>query len=1098
MRRFAFVALAAPAVVVTPAVAETAGVISARENGGFARIAITWPQARADAPPTVSATAASGVLVVRFSEPVTLNTDALRRNLPTYVTNVRVDPDRRTLRVALTGPMRTGLSRSYNVQAIDLLPEGFSGAPAGVDSPRAADERAAAARARAAQEQRDAAASDPTLQPRIPVTVGQVADLTRLVFDWPQAVRHRLQVSGSEARLRFERPVRIDLAEIRSQLPKNILSADQKLDRGGVTVTFRLADGVSARSFTEGASVVLDVLPPDQAATTPKTAAMPARPPPAPPVLKARYATPLDPTPAGGLMRVTGELAPDGVTLDFAFKGPAAGAVFRRGDAIWVVFDAKTRFDASAVKELDRRRILDVEPVVGDGVSGLRIISPAYLVASAQVDQSRWRVTVSDRVRSRPASIPLALRAAQEGGQLLEARSPGVRAVAWASDPETNEKIAIALSDAPVAGVGVRREFPQATVISSAHGVVFEPLAPDLQFLIAPGVVSVRRASQTALPARAPVAEVSLNQTDLPGVIDFAQWARGPAPTVRQSIEMLQIAAARASQPETAIAARLRLARYLVAQELGAEALAVLRAVRGMDATLERDPGFLALRGVASLLMARESDAERDFTAPPLRDDPAAALWRGLLAARGERWIDARQNLEAGRGALKRFAPKWRGRFLAALAQAAVEQGDAAGAEENLRAAEALKPVGEDLERTRLLRASLAELNGDGKAARVIYEELSKSSNEPTAVRALYHLASMTGSAQTMSAQQSVEALDALRWRWRGDDLELDIVRALGQSYIAQGRPREALEAMQAAAARAGARPAARRIAIDMSDTFARLFLDGDADKLDPIQALGLFYQFRDLTPVGADGDRMIRKLADRLVAFDLLPQAAELLKHQADKRLVGLAKAQVSADLAAVLLMDRQPEQSLQAIWNSRVPRLPDWLLRERRRLEAAALAEIGRLDTALELIEADPEPDAWRLRADIAWRTRDWKAAEVALARLAPPPGDNPLPPEQEDIVLRLAIARTLSGDQPGLDALRRSHGAAMAKGPHAEAFELVASRAAPAPGELRDVVRSISAVRLLDGFMQRYRARFEKGRPDVAAGPGPQAAAGSNGPA
>lgn len=1092
MRRLGLLALTAPFVLVAPAAAQTAGAVSARENAGFGRIAITWPEARAENPPTVSASAANGVLVLRFSEPVSLNADVVRRNLPSYVANVRMDADGRTLRAALTAPMRLGQSRSYNIQAIDLLPEGFAGTPPGVDSPRARAERAAAASARAAAAAREAEARDPTQETRIPVTVGEGPGLTRIVFEWPRAVRHRLQVVDGQARVRFESPTRVDLAEVRAKLPKNVLSAEQTQDRSGVTVTLKLAEGMGARSFAEGTSIVLDVLEPDKAASTPKTAALPQTKPQALSVEKARYGTGEDPAPAGGLVRVEGDLAPNGVALDFTFKGTAAGAVFRRGDAIWIVFDSKARFDFAKAEELDRRRILDVEPVVGEALSGLRIIAPPHVVASAEVAGARWRVVIADRMASRPQPVELNLRAAEGGAPSLEARASGVRAVAWAADPDANDRIAIALSDGPPMGVLARRAFTHANVLSSTHGVVFEPLAPDLQFTVGAGAVTVRRASDAPLPsAKVAVAEINLDEADLPGFIDFTQWSRGPAPSVRQSIEKLQLAAARANKPEAGAAARMRLARYLVGQELGAEALAVLRTVRAIDPTLERDPEFLALRGTASLLMGREKDAEKDFAAAPLRDDPAAALWRGLIAAEGERWIEARQEFEAGRAAIKRFAPKWRTRFHTGFAAAALGQRDVAVAEENLRAAEALKPTGADLEAVQFVRAALADLNGDAKAARAIYETLAKSSREQSAVRALYRLAAMTGPDQTMTPQQSVEALEALRWRWRGDDLELDIVRALGQSYVAQGRPRQALEAMQVAALRANDRPAGRRIALEMSDTFARLFLEGEADKLDPIQALALFYQFRNLTPVGADGDRMIRKLADRLVSFDLLPQAAELLKHQADKRLVGLAKAQVSADLAAVLLMDRQPEESLKAIWNSRVPRLPDWLLRERRRLEAAALAELGRTENALELIETDPAPDAWRLRADIAWRTRDWKAAEAALVRLAPAPGQGPFRSEEEDILLRLAIARAFAGDQAGLDALRRSHGVAMAKGPRAEAFELVASPAAASPGKLRDVARSIAATSLLDGFMQRYRERFEKGRPDVTNAPAPQAA-------
>ena len=86
-----------------------------------------------------------------------------------------------------------------------------------------------------------------------------------------------------------------------------------------------------------------------------------------------------------------------------------------------------------------------------------------------------------------------------------------------------------------------------------------------------------------------------------------------------------------------------------------------------------------------------------------------------------------------------------------------------------------------------------------------------------------------------------------------------------------------------------------------------------------PVQALALFYDFREQTPIGADGDEMVRRLARRLIDVDLLDQAAELLKHQVDERLEGVAKAQVATDLATVYLMDRQAEKALQVIWASR-----------------------------------------------------------------------------------------------------------------------------------------------------------------------------------
>ncbi len=193
---------------------------------------------------------------------------------------------------------------------------------------------------------------------------------------------------------------------------------------------------------------------------------------------------------------------------------------------------------------------------------------------------------------------------------------------------------------------------------------------------------------------------------------------------------------------------------------------------------------------------------------------------------------------------------------------------------------------------------------------------------------------------------------DGLRYRWRGDATELETIRALGQLYLAQGRYREALEALRSAGVRLPSLPEAQQLQADLNAAFRGLFLDGLADGLEPLQALALFFDFKELAPIGADGDLMVRKIVRRLVDVDLLPQAADLLKYQADNRLDGVPRAQVATDLAVIYLMDRKPEQALQAINASRTTVLPTALAAERRLIEARAWTGLGRYDSALEIL--------------------------------------------------------------------------------------------------------------------------------------------------
>ena len=134
----------------------------------------------------------------------------------------------------------------------------------------------------------------------------------------------------------------------------------------------------------------------------------------------------------------------------------------------------------------------------------------------------------------------------------------------------------------------------------------------------------------------------------------------------------------------------------------------------------------------------------------------------------------------------------------------------------------------------------------------------------------------------------------------------------LAHLYTEDGRYRDAFYVMRSAMAAHPDSALTRQIQDEAAATFDALFLTNKGDAMPAIDALALFYDFRELTPIGARGDEMIRRLADRLVSVDLLDQAAELLQYQVDHRLQGAARAQVATRLAVIYLMDRKPDRAL------------------------------------------------------------------------------------------------------------------------------------------------------------------------------------------
>jgi len=228
-----------------------------------------------------------------------------------------------------------------------------------------------------------------------------------------------------------------------------------------------------------------------------------------------------------------------------------------------------------------------------------------------------------------------------------------------------------------------------------------------------------------------------------------------------------------------------------------------------------------------------------------------------------------------------------------------------------------------------------------------------------------------------------------------------------------------------------------------MSDTFKKLYFDGAADTMTPVAAIGLYDEFRDLTPAGPSGDEMIKKLADRLVKVDLLDRAAALLKYQVTYRLKALDKARVGSQLALLDLLDKRPSEALDALKLSEADGLPPELVEQRRHLEARALADIDRGAEAIALLKDDKSPEGGQLRAEIYSRMKDWTNAADAFSQLVPEPErGTKLAESQAQIMVSWATALTLAKDDRGLATLRRVYGPAMAGTSFEAAFNLLTS--------------------------------------------------------
>lgn len=211
-----------------------------------------------------------------------------------------------------------------------------------------------------------------------------------------------------------------------------------------------------------------------------------------------------------------------------------------------------------------------------------------------------------------------------------------------------------------------------------------------------------------------------------------------------------------------------------------------------------------------------------------------------------------------------------------------------------------------------------------------------------------------------------------------------------------------------------------------MAELQARLASALDpASKLPIEQAAGLYWDYRDLAPSGAEGDFLVSRLADRLQAAGLYGRAAELLEHQLFVRARDLAQGPLSAKVASLHILAGRPDRALAALRKTASIDYPDEMIHARKRVEAVALSQIGKIEEAFAVL--DDVPGAGALRAEILWKKRDWVglAAETGAAL----PATDAMSDVDQAVVLRYAISLAMLGQEDALAALRARYAASFA---------------------------------------------------------------------
>ncbi len=1022
------------------------------EHPGFSRLVFDWPRFvdyrvdREDSKATVT-----------FSHPGPIDLSALTAAPLRLVRWAKSASERKRAIVTIGLPPAVHLRifRWGTKVVIDVLGDaGADPAPAPAPAPAAPSRREAAV-----------AATPPAASASGSESVPEAVPAPTVVTEPPVAAAGPSEGVPPEAAAAAPSPAAAGAEEPRREqavgAPRNLLASRADQERSD-----------EAAAGIEKADRALAPAQPASAAE----AAAPEGPPAGPPE-KARAAG-QDRDAASGLAV---DMVPtfSGPRLRFTWPEPVAAAVFQRGRHLWVVFEKYARADLSATMAEPGGPVVSAGQLPYGQATVLRFeLEPGLLPRVLQRDTS-WLVDLVDHavaaettieVRPEPQAAlgPRLFLPAIDLGEAIELR-----------DPEAGDRLVVVPFGAPVRAMPVERDFLEVKVLATAHGVAVAPAADGIGVRALRNGVTVGKAGGLMLSSAAdrnPVASPALAARRL---FHFERWRGGPPQRFLALKQQLfrEIAAAR---PDDRNDHRLKLAQFYFAHGFAADARGILETIEENDPRVLTDLPSRALRGAVDFLLQRFDTAAQHLYHADFDGHPEIAVWRAALAARTKDWHRAKREFAIGLRASQAYPRDLRIRFLLLEARTALATNEVEHLDAALIALADMEPPEGVLSEVAYMQGRAHERLGRYDTALESYQKAIASDHRAVRARAELARVNLLLKRDDLSRQRAIDRLEGLRFVWRGDDFELSVLQQLGELYVAEGDYREALDSLRKAVTHFPKDDATRAAAQSMNEIFANLFLEGGADAMTPVSALAVYYEFRELTPIGAKGDEMIRRLADRLVAVDLLGRAAELLGHQVRSRLEGAEKARVGARLAVIQLLDNRPSEALATLSESAATSLATALVAERRRLEARALADLERYDEALSLLSDETSPEGRALRGEIHWRAGDWvNAAQTFEALLGERwQRQEPLEAVERQQLMQLAVSFALAADQAGLDRVRLRYSERLGEGADADAFRVVTSTVDRRGTEFRQLAGRIAEVSTLQAFMASYRKKLSNG--------------------
>lgn len=1113
LRRLALVGLVmALAVAAAWPVWSAVPLVRGQKIRDFARITFEWPERT-----TFSATEKNGIVTIKFNRKAQPDLSAMLKNMVGVVTKASMSSDGKTLTLQLAKDYRTRNFISGNLMGIDVLainqpaaptkpvPEPKPAKPVSQPEPKptpepkvAAVKKDAPAKVEEPSEAQMAKAVEPAAVPEPEATEAviakpEVVDAVPAAPDLPEELADKemaaqaviLPAAQKEAPDEQAKKNEENLAMVMAKASPVLETAEPaKAPEQLLPDDAEVVEAPAPETKDSSASQVVVLDPAVQAVVE---ASQPEDP--APEEVVAQTAKPQEDPSASAEAGLTprtpvaliAQQNQDGLQLLIQHSKRMAAAAYKRGGLVWVLLSEPLELQPDIAPIYAKRMSFVPMAQSPEGMTLFALDAPSFKGVKMQhlPDGGGWSVVLTEgpiapdnTIRFRPESDEV------NGTYLLADALEAAPPVAF-KDPRLGDELMVVPLYSAESGVLPGRRLIDLELFESAQGIVFKPLRDEVSAIPARNGLQLSAPDGLTISKEAIVtggkSQLGVSSSGRDTLFPAQDWVLGDE-TLTHRRQTLQKVFLDGDGTQANIA-RLNLAKTYLVSNMEAEAAGLLEEIKSNDLAFFIERQASALLGLANFGMRRYEEAQRDFSVPELAENEEVIFWKQLL----KEYIDGAQTsfdyASFRRLYLNKYPMHIQHKIGLWAVERAVETGQSNEAVAILSAMEGAGVLGKaDKHPLIYWRARIAAQQGDlEEAAKIINPLRTIVLDRYWRARGVLEAVKIDLARGAINRREAARQLNLLRYAWRNDPVELEILGTLADYQIEAKEYKQALRTLKEIVLAYPRTARSFRATEEMSSIFNYLFNEGGADQYKPVEALALYYEFKELTPVGTDGDVMIRNLADRLVAVDLLDRAAALLDHQVRLRLSGEERSRIGAQLALLYLLDRKPKKALEALEISGFGANPESLQNQRARLTARALADLGEGERALRLITEDYSQEAQWLKLEIHWDDGDWKQvaalAEDILGQRAEP--TKPLTIQESETLLKLAVAYTLQNERGQVQYLHEYFDSLMEGNPYEELFQYITSDTAVTADSMGQLAQNIQQ---MQSFLNSYRERIK----------------------